>query len=420
MAFPPDHFGLSPQNKKLTFSNDCIISIYSLIRNILNLSNIRSKLPNTGETIFTVMSSLAAKHKAINLGQGSPDFDMNERLIELVYKAMKDGHNQYTHKNGLLALREAIADKIDFLYSCKIDPASEVTITPGGTYAIYTALTSVLNLGDEVIVFEPAYDSYIPNIEINGAIPVLIPLLYPEYKIDWALVRQKITPATKMIMINSPHNPTGKILDKNDIEELRSIVTGTDIVILSDEVYEHIVFDGLQHESILKYPDLFQRSFVTFSFGKVYHCTGWKMGYCVATELLMKEFLKVHQYNCFSCHAPVQYALATFLRDKNEYLQLGSFLQSKRDYFNNLMAKTNFKPLLSLGSYFQLYSFEEVSNENEFVLAKKLTVNAGVAAIPVSAFYKNGKEDKVLRFCFAKKDSTLREAVDRLSKYFSS
>lgn len=381
------------------------------------LPHIKSKLPNTGETIFTVMSSLAAKHKAINLGQGSPDFEMNERLIELVYKAMKDGHNQYAHKNGLLALREAITDKIDFLYNCKVDPAAEIAVTPGGTYAIFTALTSVLNPGDEVIVFEPAYDSYIPNIEVNGAIPVLIPLNYPEYKIDWTLVRKKITPATKMIILNSPHNPTGTILDKKDIEQLKSIVADTDIIILSDEVYEHIVFDGLQHESILKYPELFQRSFVVSSFGKVYHCTGWKMGYCVAPDLLMKEFLKIHQYNCFSCHTPVQYALATFLRDREEYLQLGKFLQAKRDYFNELMAKTKFTPLASHGSYFQLFSFEKISGDTEYEMAKKMTMNAGVTAIPVSAFYKNEREDKVLRFCFAKKDSTLQEAVGRLIKY---
>jgi methionine aminotransferase len=385
----------------------------------LDSQNIKSKLPGVGETIFTMMSSLAAKHKAINLGQGSPDFEMNERLIGLVCKAMKDGHNQYSHRNGLLALREAIAEKVEFVYNCKVNPATEITITPGGTYAIYTALTSVLNQGDEVIVFEPAYDSYIPNIEINGAIPVLIPLKYPEYKIDWELVKQKITPATKMIILNSPHNPTGTILDKNDIIRLQSVVEGTGIIIVSDEVYEHIIFDGRLHESILKYPDLFQRSFVTFSFGKVYHCTGWKLGYCIAPDFLMKEFLKVHQYNCFCCNSPLQYALATFIRDKNEYLQLGNFLQSKRDYFNKLMAKTKFKPLPSSGSYFQLYNFEDVINETEFELAKKLTVNAGIAAIPVSAFYKTGKEDKVLRFCFAKKDATLKEAVNRLISYFS-
>lgn len=385
----------------------------------MHLPNIRSKLPNIGETIFTVMSSLAAKHKAINLGQGTPDFGMNERLIELVNQAMKDGHNQYAHKNGLLALREAIAEKIDFLYQRNVDPDNEITITPGGTYAIFTALTSVLNKGDEVIVFEPAYDSYIPNIEVNGAIPVLIPLNYPEYKIDWDLVRQKISPATKMIILNSPHNPTGKILDKNDIEELRSIVTDSNIILVSDEVYEHIIFDGFQHESILKYPDLFQRSFVISSFGKVYHCTGWKMGYCVGPYFLMKEFLKVHQYNCFSCNTPMQYALASFLKDKNEYLQLGNFLQLKRDYFNELMSQTRFTPLTSHGSYFQLYNYEKVSNEKELDLANKMTTKAGVAAIPVSAFYKNGKEDKVLRFCFAKKESTLEEAVNRLIKFQS-
>jgi methionine aminotransferase len=235
----------------------------------LPLPEIKSKLPNTGETIFTEMSSLAAKHKAINLGQGTPDFEMNEELINLVSKAMKDGHNQYAHRNGLLKLREAIAEKVIFLYQASINPASEITITPGGTYAIYTALTSVLRPGDEVIVFEPAYDSYIPNIEINGAVPVLIPLTFPDYKIDWNLVKAKISPATRMIIINSPHNPTGKVLDKNDINELRNIVTDTNILILSDEVYEPIIFDGLQHESILRYPDLFQRSFVTFSFSSL-------------------------------------------------------------------------------------------------------------------------------------------------------
>ncbi|HUZ59142.1 MAG TPA: methionine aminotransferase [Hanamia sp.] len=383
-------------------------------------NNIKSKLPQTGETIFTVMSSLAAKNNAINLGQGTPDFEMNEKLIDLVNKAMRDGHNQYAHRNGLLALREAIAQKVDFLYKCKADPAKEITITPGGTYAIYTALTSVLNQGDEVIVFEPAYDSYIPNIEINGAIPIIIPLEYPDYKIDWNLVKEKISKTTKMIIINSPKNPTGRTLDKNDIDQLREIVANTDINILSDEVYEHIIFDGFQHESILKYPDLFQRSFVAFSFGKVYHCTGWKIGYCIAPDSLMKEFLKVHQYNCFSCNTPVQYALATFLRDKSEYLSLGSYLQSKRDFFQTLMAKTKFKPLPSCGSYFQLYSFEDLSNEGELDFAKKLTMRAGVAAIPVSAFYKKGKENRVLRFCFAKKENTLQQAVERLLTYQSS
>ena len=378
---------------------------------------IKSKLPNTGETIFTEMSSLAAKHKAINLGQGTPDFDMNEALIDLVTKAMKDGHNQYAHRNGLLKLREAIAEKVEYLYQASINPNTEITITPGGTYAIYTALTSTLQPGDEVIVFEPAYDSYIPNIEINGAIPVLIPLTFPKYKIDWTLVKEKVSPATRMVIINSPHNPTGQILNKNDINELRNIVTGTNILILSDEVYEPIIFDGCQHESILKYPDLFQRSFVTFSFGKAYHCTGWKIGYCIAPDNLMKEFLKVHQYNCFSCNTPVQYALATFLRQKNEYLKLGSFFQAKRNLFNSLMAETKFKSISSQGTYFQLYSYKNISDESEIDFARKLTIEAGVTAIPLSAFYKLGKDNRILRFCFAKKEDTLKTAVEQLRKY---
>lgn len=363
------------------------------------------------------MSALAAECNAINLGQGSPDFEMNKTLIELVAKAIKDGHNQYTHRNGLLSLREEIAEKVRLLYDASVNPKTEITITLGGTYAIYTALTSVLNKGDEVIVLEPAYDSYVPNIQINGAVPVLIPLDFPDYKINWELIKEKITPATKMIILNSPHNPTGRILNKNDIEQLRKIISDTDILILSDEVYEHIIFDGNEHESILKYPDLFERSFVTFSFGKVYHCTGWKTGYCIAPDWLMKEFLKVHQYNSFCANSPFQYALAAFLKNKNEYLQLGNFLQKKRDYFNELMKKTKFKPLRSYGSYFQLFTYEDISNESELNFAKKITKEARVAAIPVSAFYQNGTENKVLRFCFAKKENTLKEAVERMIRF---
>ncbi len=378
---------------------------------------IKSKLPHIGQTIFSVMSSLAAKHNAINLGQGFPDFEMNEVLLELVNKAMKDGHNQYAHMNGFTSLRESIEEKVSFLYQKKINPETEITITPGGTYAIYTSLTAVLRPGDEVIVFEPAYDSYIPNIEINGAKAILLPLIYPDYKIDWNLVKEKITPATKMIMLNSPHNPTGSVLDKDDIEQLTKIVTDTGIFILSDEVYEHIIFDGLKHESILKYPDLFERSFVCFSFGKVYNCTGWKLGYCIAPASLMNEFRKVHQFNCFSCNTPLQHALAEFLKEKNEYLQLGNFLQKKRDYFKKLMEQTPFKSLSSHGSYFQLYSYAGISDETEIDFAIRLTCKASVTSIPTSAFYKNGKDNKVLRFCFAKKESTLTEAAERLLKF---
>ena len=279
------------------------------------------------------MSSLAVKHNAINLGQGFPDFPMNDVLIDLVSKAMKEDHNQYVHMNGLLSLRESISEKISFLYQKNINPETEITITPGATYAIYTALTSVLQPGDEVIVFEPAYDSYIPNIEINGAKAIKLSLLYPDYKINWDVVKENITPATRMIMINSPNNPTGNVLDTNDMLQLRNIVSGTRILIMSDEVYEHIIFDGMQHESILKYSDLFERSFISFSFGKVYNCTGWKIGYCIAPGYLMNEFRKVHQFNCFSCNSPVQFALAEFLKEKKVYKELGIFLQKKRDFF---------------------------------------------------------------------------------------
>ena len=380
------------------------------------LPTIQSKLAHVGTTIFTVMSTLAVEHKAINLGQGFPDYPMNEELISLVNKAMQKGNNQYVHMCGLPVLRERISEKISELYNTTINPETEITITPGGTYAIYTALTTVLQPGDEVIVFEPAYDSYIPNIEINGGVPVLIPLTYPDYKIDWELVKQKITSKTKMIMLNTPHNPSGSVLSLSDIEQLRNIVKDTGIFILSDEVYEHLIFDELRHQSMLRYPDLYERSFVCFSFGKVYHCTGWKMGYCVAPPALMKEFRKVHQFNCFTCNSPVQFALADFLKEKENYLQLGNFMQQKRDHFKNLMQLTKFKALPSYGSYFQLYSYEGISDEKEKDFAIRLTKEYGVASIPVSAFYKDGQDNKVLRFCFSKKEATLEEAANRLMK----
>jgi methionine transaminase len=380
----------------------------------------KSKLPDIGQTIFSVMSSLALKHNAINLGQGYPDFPMNEALIDLVNKAMKDGHNQYVHMNGLLSLRESISEKISFLYQKNINSETEITITPGATYAIYTALTSILRPGDEVIVFEPAYDSYIPNIEINGAKAIRLPLEYPDYKINWNIVKENISAATKMIIINSPNNPTGNILDTNDLLQLQNIVSATKILIMSDEVYEHIIFDGKQHESILKYPELFDRSFISFSFGKVYNCTGWKIGYCIAPEYLMNEFRKVHQFNCFSCNSPVQFALAEFLNEKKECQELGNFLQKKRDFFYHLMEKTKFKALPSYGSYFQLYNYSAISNEREPDFAIRLTKEAGVATIPLSSFYKNIADNHVLRFCFAKKENTLADAVKRLLKFQSS
>ena len=375
-----------------------------------------SKLPEVGTTIFTVMSSLAAELGAVNLGQGFPDFPMSEKLVTLVDQAMRDGYNQYAHMNGMPRLREVLAEKIAGLYGTSVNPDTQITITPGGTYAIYTALTTVLRPGDEVIVFEPAYDSYIPNIEINGAIPVRIDLQFPDYRIDWDLVRQKVTPRTRMILLNTPHNPTGAILRAADMEELRRIVEGTDILIHSDEVYEHLIFDGLPHSSILRYPDLLERSFVSFSFGKVYHCTGWKLGYSVSSPDLMKEFRKVHQFNCFSCHTPSQVALATYLKDPETYLSLGAFLQKKRDYFNRLMEATKFIPLPSYGSYFQLYRYDRMSEESDKDFAIRITKEYGVASIPVSAFYHSGKDDHVVRFCFAKKEETLEKAAERLIK----
>ena len=375
-----------------------------------------SKLPQVGTTIFTVMSSLASELGAVNLGQGFPDFPMSERLVSLVDKAMRDGYNQYAHMNGVAALREILAAKVAGLYGAEISPDTQITITPGGTYAIYTALTTVLQPGDEVIVFEPAYDSYIPNIVINGAIPIRIDLQFPDYRIDWDTVRQKITPRTRMILLNTPHNPTGAVLRPEDMQQLRAIVENTRILIHSDEVYEHLIFDGIPHQSILRYPDLLERSFVSFSFGKIYHCTGWKLGYSVSSPSLMQEFRKVHQFNCFSCHTPSQVGLAEFLKDKESYLSLGAFIQEKRDYFAKLMSGTKFSPLPSHGSYFQLYRYDRISDEPDRDFAIRVTKEYRVASIPVSAFYQSGKDDRVVRFCFAKKAETLEKAAERLQK----
>lgn len=377
---------------------------------------IASKLPDVGTTIFTVMSALATEHKAVNLGQGFPDYPMPEALTAAVNKAMQEGFNQYAPMPGWMPLRESIAEKISFLYNTTVNPDTEITITPGGTYAIYTALTTVLQPGDEVIVFEPAYDSYIPNIQVNGAIPVLIDLKFPDYRIDWNEVRSKITPRTRMIMLNTPHNPTGAVLREEDIQQLQAVVKDTNIIVLSDEVYEHLIFDQLPHQSMLRYPDLLSRSFVCFSFGKVYHCTGWKLGYCVAPAAFTKEFRKVHQFNCFSCHTPSQVALAGFLKNRESYLQLSPEMQQKRDYFSQLMADTRFTPLPSYGSYFQCYKYDRISEEGDKDFAIRITKEYGIATIPVSAFYQSGKDNRVIRFCFAKKESTLEQAVERLRK----
>jgi methionine aminotransferase len=363
------------------------------------------------------MSQLAVECGAINLGQGFPDFQMGEELIELTTKAMQNGVNQYAPMAGLISLRERLSEKVLNLYGTEIRADTDITITPGGTYAIYTALTTILRPGDEVIVFEPGYDSYIPNIEVNGAVPVLIPLNFPDYSINWDEVKRRVSAKTKAIIINSPHNPTGSVISGNDIQQLRQIVKGTNIFIVSDEVYEHLIFDGLHHESILRFPDLLQRAFVCFSFGKTYHCTGWKIGYCISSAKLMKEFRKVHQYNCFSVHTPSQAALAEYLQNKSAYLYLAAFVQKKRDYFQSLMAATPFKPLKSSGSYFQCYSYSHFSQMDDKAFSIWLTKEYRVTTIPVSAFYKEGKDDKVIRFCFCKKEETLEKAVERLRRF---
>lgn len=375
-----------------------------------------SRLPGVGTNIFTVMSALAQEHGAVNLGQGFPDYPMQEELAEKVASAIKDGYNQYAPMPGLLSLRERIAEKVNNLYQAKIHPDSEITITPGGTYAIYTAFTTILSPQDEVIIFEPAYDSYIPNIEINGAKVIPIPLTYPDYRIDWNLVKQAVNERTKAIIINSPHNPTGSVLEAEDLQSLKQIVDGTGIFIVSDEVYEHLIFDGKQHQSILRDPALFSRSFVCFSFGKTYHCTGWKLGYCIAPEALTKEFRKVHQFNAFTCFTPAQVALSEYLKNEEAYLSLPRFMQQKRDYFEELMRQTRFTLLPSHGSYFVCAKYDRISDETDKDFAVRLTKEVGVATIPVSAFYHNRKDDHVIRFCFSKQNKTLQSAAERLIK----
>ena len=375
----------------------------------------KSKLPDIGTSIFTSMSALAQQHNAVNLGQGFPDFPMPAALMDAVTKAMHDGFNQYQPMQGHIGLREVLAEKIHFLYNNSVDPGSEITITPGGTYALYTAMTVLLHPGDEVIVFEPAYDSYIPTIIVNGAKPVRIPLEFPNYSINWSVVNEKVTDQTRLIILNNPHNPTGSILSASDIEELKQLMSKyPNLHILSDEVYEHLVFDQKKHLSVLQYPELFERAFVCFSFGKVYHCTGWKLGYAVAPESLMTEFRKLHQFNCFSSHSPSQVALASFLQERNHYLQLASDMQERRDYFQTLMQQTRFSLLPSSGSYFVCAQYNQISDEPDHIFAKRLTVEKGVASIPVSAFYEDKTDHQVIRFCFAKKKETLEQAVAKL------
>lgn len=380
--------------------------------------SINSKLPNAGTTIFTVMSALSAKHNAVNLGQGFPDFPMDAELINLVNEAMVSGANQYVHMNGLPDLRQRIAEKCEKLYGNRLSAEANITVTPGATYAIYTALTAILQPGDEVIYFEPAYDSYLPNILVNRGVPVPIKLEHPEYSINWNRVKEKLNDKTRAIIINTPHNPTGSVMSDDDMRTLQELLKNTNVIVISDEVYEHLVFDNLTHHSILSYPELFERAIATYSFGKVYHCTGWKMGYAIAPDNIMKEFRKIHQFNCFTCNSPVQYGLAHYITREEKYLNLGKQIEARRDYFLSLMKPLPLKPLPSHGSYFQLYSYNRLSDEVESVYAQTLVKEAGVTTIPVSAFYHDATDNKVLRFCFAKKEATLEDAVERLSGFY--
>ena len=377
---------------------------------------LQSKLPAVGTTIFTVMSRLASDLGAINLSQGFPDFDCDPELVEAVARHMRAGRNQYAPMQGVPALREAIAAKYEDFHGRRYDPETEVTITSGATEAIFDAVAAVMHQGDEAIVLEPCYDSYVPAIELSGGVPIVVPLRYPDYSIDWPAVRAAVTPKTRLLIVNTPHNPTGAVVTPADIRELTALVSGTDLLIVSDEGYEHIIFDGLQHESMARHPELAARSFVVGSFGKTYHTTGWKIGYTVAPADLTVEFRKVHQFVAFSTITPVQYGLADFLTSRRGLKELSPFFQAKRDLFLKLMEGSRFRPLPSRGSYFQLMDYSAITSERDADFAVRLTKEHGVASIPTSPFLYRSPAPPVLRFCFAKKDDTLERAAERLRK----
>lgn len=377
---------------------------------------IESKLPHVGTTIFTVMSALAAEHGAINLSQGFPNFNPSERLQQLVFEHMQRGANQYAPMPGLWSLRERIAEKVARLYGTTVNPDTEITITAGGTQAIFCAIAAFIRPGDEVILLEPCYDSYRPSIETVGGTAVVHALQGPDYQVDWAAVGQLITPKTRMICLNTPNNPTATILQDADMLALSALLRNTDILVMSDEVYEHLIFDGAQHASVLRYPDLYERSLAVYSFGKTYHNTGWKTGYCIAPPALTLELRKVHQFNVFSANHPMQAAFADFMADPAPYLELPAFYQQKRDFFLQAMSGTRFRPLHSKGTYFQLFDYAGISDEADRDFCKRLTTEFGVAAIPVSAFYSDGRDDKVIRLCFAKTEDLLAEAGKRLER----
>jgi len=378
--------------------------------------SITSRLPNVGTTIFTVMSALAVEHGAVNLGQGFPDFDCDPRLLDAVDTAMRAGLNQYPPMAGVPALREAVADKIAAMYGHVYDPGTEITITAGATQAIITIILAIVHPGDEVIVLDPCYDSYEPSIELAGGKAVHVPLTPGTFEPDFDLLQAAITPRTRAVVINTPHNPSATVWSAAHMTRLAELLRGTDILVVADEVYEHMVFDGAAHQSVARFPELAQRSFVVSSFGKTYHVTGWKVGYVAAPATLMNEFRKVHQFNVFTVNTPMQHALASFMADASHHLGLPAFYQRKRDLFLDGLRRTRLRPLRTRGSYFQCVDYSEVSDLPEAEFCRWLTSEVGVAAIPLSAFYQGGFEQRIARFCFAKRDETLQLALTRLAK----
>jgi methionine transaminase len=378
--------------------------------------NIKSKLSNTTTSIFAVMSQLAREHDAINLSQGFPDFDISDDLIDRVAFYMKKGFNQYAPMTGVPELNKAIVEKTFRLHGAAYDPEKEVNITAGATQALFTAIAAFVRDEDEVIIFEPAYDSYAPAVRVNGGTVKYARMEFPDFKINWEQTTRMVTGKTRMIIINTPHNPTGAVLGDDDLRQLEKLTHNSDIIVLSDEVYEHLIFDGIQHQSVCRYPELARRSIAVGSFGKTFHATGWKIGYALAPENLMNEFRKVHQWVVFAVNTPIQKAMADYLKDKNTYLSLPQFYGDKRDMFQQLIEGSGFKVIPSYGTYFQCLDFSNISDEGDQDFARRLTVEHKIAAVPLSSFYKDGTDDKMLRFCFAKKEDTLQKAAEILCR----
>jgi methionine aminotransferase len=379
--------------------------------------NVSSRLPDVGTSIFAIMSKMALEHSAINLSQGFPDFEVDPIIIDLVNRFMLEGHNQYAPMPGVPALRKVIAEVIAKTYSRAIDPETEITITAGATEGIFSTIAALVHLGDEVIVFDPAYDSYNPAIRLNGGVPVHINLKYPDFSIDWQEVKSKITSRTRMIMINTPHNPSGAVLSESDLKALQTLAIEFDLIVLSDEVYERIIFDGIQHQSVLKFPELVKRSVAVFSFGKTFHATGWKVGYCIAPANLTAEIRKAHQFVTFSVNTPIQLAFAEYMKNPEHYVNLGSFYQQKRDYFLEGIKGSSWVPVACHGSYFQSLSYRNISSLPDRDMAVELTQKHKIASIPVSVFYNDKSDNKLLRFCFAKNEQTLNKAIEILKRF---